>query len=605
MSAQTTFRPQLHGFDFDNDWDVDDNYRNFVRSEIANALPIAITAITANPILGPALFSILGVAVGVVTALAPWLFATPFLIDGLVKLLLSKIGDALPDNYGACGGMAFAPLDYFYNRLVIPKGVSLSADKQFNVPPLSDPGALKLRNYIFSRFSDSWASGGVLHTMLQWFVILNTIPSDLGGGGPAVQSLCKPEWVKLAGLLDLGKPQPIALIFDTWNIFDNHQLIAYGYGGDPFSGPAYINVYDNRVPDQELFIRFDFTKSQMSGTITDANGTVIEPNTSNGKSVPDPALRGFFCANYVPMAPPPAWGVTEGLAVLPTSCQGVNMGFALAATTANAFSFFQQPDQITKITPVVGDAWGIQTYPANYPSLPTADVWGTGPAPLAAEVSFMYPGVYVEFAKGFLQVVDSKGATVMDQFGEPLTGFVNLPSLAPPAVGSVSLDVHAALVITPVNHTGDTCFFPYFEGGAVVLQVAPPPFASGDVTFKWHVKGVKVPNTTSQTVEISKLPAAGRTVEVTVEVRDITTGCIATGSLTFTVYTANQSGSETALCHLVHRLSDLIVPGLINPLGPDNPELNRNVLENIAQIREATRAITTLADELESRESGQ
>jgi hypothetical protein len=95
----------------------------------------------------------------------------------------------------------------------------------FIVPPIDIPDAKILRDYIYKRFEDTWDSGG----------------------GPEVQSRTKPEWVTLTGLLDQGKPQPLALLFDTWNIFDNHQLVAYGYEGEPFSGPAFIHVYDNTI----------------------------------------------------------------------------------------------------------------------------------------------------------------------------------------------------------------------------------------------------------------------------------------------------------------------------------------------------------------------
>jgi hypothetical protein len=56
----TDFRPQLHGFDFDNRWDLDDNYRNFVRKQIGDAVPLAVEVVVTNPAIGAALLGALG-----------------------------------------------------------------------------------------------------------------------------------------------------------------------------------------------------------------------------------------------------------------------------------------------------------------------------------------------------------------------------------------------------------------------------------------------------------------------------------------------------------------------------------------------------------------
>jgi hypothetical protein len=41
-------------------------------------------------------------------------------ISQIVKQVNDKIANGLPKSYGLCGGMAFAPLDYYYQQWVIP-----------------------------------------------------------------------------------------------------------------------------------------------------------------------------------------------------------------------------------------------------------------------------------------------------------------------------------------------------------------------------------------------------------------------------------------------------------------------------------------------------
>jgi hypothetical protein len=175
MSAQTIFRPQLHGFDFNNTWDVDDNYRNFIKAKVNDALPIAAKAIATNPVLGPTLLGMLGSAYGVGEFFLPGAFDTiaiPIIISQIVQSVKDKLEAGSTDDHGACGGMAFAPLDYFYNQWMIPKGIfpkTIDGDPPvtFIVPPIDIPDAKILRDYIYKRFEDTWDSGGVLDKMLQ------------------------------------------------------------------------------------------------------------------------------------------------------------------------------------------------------------------------------------------------------------------------------------------------------------------------------------------------------------------------------------------------------------------------------------------------------
>ena len=74
MQPQTDFRPQLHGFDFNNHWDTDDNYRSFIKEKLLDAVPIVVKIIVTNPLFGGALLGALGAAYGVGEALLPGIF---------------------------------------------------------------------------------------------------------------------------------------------------------------------------------------------------------------------------------------------------------------------------------------------------------------------------------------------------------------------------------------------------------------------------------------------------------------------------------------------------------------------------------------------------
>jgi hypothetical protein len=603
----TNFRPQLHGFDFDNHWDLDDNHRAFIRKQISDAVPLAIEVIVTNPAIGAALLGALGAAYGVGEALLPGLFDTiaiPIIVSQLVNTVNNEIENGLPDNYGLCGGMAFAPLDYYYQQWVIPKGIHPngkdSNDQPFIVPPGSDPNAAILRNYINKRFDDTWDSGGVRDKMVEWYVILKTIPSQFGGGGPEVQKRSQGEWTALAGLLDQGKPQPIALLFDDWNIFNNHQVVAYGYGGDPFSGAAFINIYDNNNPNQELFIRLDFTQSEMQGRITDTAGNEVTTfDNKTKKAVPMYApLKGFFRANYSPETPPQSWGVQNGINAQPCLCQSAKETFSLTASIANAFTFFKAPSQSTTITPVTVDPWKIHVIPPTYPALPAEDASKTGPIGLVATDQFNNAGDFILMANAFVKVVDGAGAVAMDQFGSPLSCFRNLPALIAGASASVQLHVLDRLQMVAVKRSGASCYFPYVEGGSVILRLKQNPFSGSNIDYFWQVSGATLVNLGGDKVEVSGLPAAGSNFTVTLKVINRDSGCIATGSATFTTYSADQAARFTGFCQLAHIISHYMQPGLINPLGPDSPEFTKFLQDNLQQLRKDATHILKITERL-------
>jgi hypothetical protein len=370
----------------------------------------------------------------------------------------------------------------------------------FIVPPIDIPDAKILRDYIYKRFEDTWDSGG----------------------GPEVQSRTKPEWVTLTGLLDQGKPQPLALLFDTWNIFDNHQLVAYGYEGEPFSGPAFIHVYDNNNPNQEVRIAFDFTQSEMSGKLIDVAGNELT-FVGDDKQVHtdyDP-LKGFFCVTYTPETPPFSWGLSSGISVSPSTCQSAGAPMSFSATAANAFTFFHDSGQSTRITPVFSDPFLMQVVPANFKTDPGQDPVMTAPVPFAAAATFSQPGKFLETARLFVRVAvrrhhaipgtpDAKFAVVNDMFGQPLTWFATLPALSSAATSPLPVTILERVKIQAVNRSASSCYYPFVEDAPVELFVANLPFSGPGITYLWEVSGAPTGPVQSPTLKILSLPRGHR-----------------------------------------------------------------------------------------------
>ncbi len=253
---RTAFDPQVHGFAFVNRWELDAVERQQLHETFAGYL-------TRSHIIGAAVFGPLG----------------RLLIPRGIAALRDKLESDLARGYGLCGGMCFAALDFYKAGLPVPRGQHANDQPAAGTP---------LRTYLWKRQLDSLASDGA--RVVTWLVVLNYIPQlwPFRGGAARLLEWSKEEWEKIKVFVDSGEPVPIALVRDTENIYDNHQVLATGYDQvDEARGTIYL--YDPNCPNRASSISVEFGLSLLDGR----------------ESCEGPApLRGFFCEGYQASVPP-------------------------------------------------------------------------------------------------------------------------------------------------------------------------------------------------------------------------------------------------------------------------------------------------------------
>jgi len=190
------WRNDADGFAFVNSWAFDASERaalaGIAQSVVAPTVIATVGAIVPDPIL-----------VSAVTAAASVAAAYP-------------AAGPLP-TYGMCGGMAYASLDYWHARMVLPRGAGQSDE-----PTRATPTSAAIRNMIWQRLLDSLTGGGVLQRTLEWSLLLNNVPAWAGGGPGALLSRTQSEWALLRSRIDSGQPSPIGLIYTGRSVWDQH-----------------------------------------------------------------------------------------------------------------------------------------------------------------------------------------------------------------------------------------------------------------------------------------------------------------------------------------------------------------------------------------------
>ena len=113
--------------------------------------------------------------------------------------------------------------------------------------------------------------------------------------------------------LDDGRPVVLGLVrkqtSDTLEIWNNHQVLAYGYSESP-TGDITMNIYDpNRPNNNDITIE---ATRVVVGAIFNPSPPSIAPvfglsckQMENGVESINEPVRGFFSMDYVPVIPSP------------------------------------------------------------------------------------------------------------------------------------------------------------------------------------------------------------------------------------------------------------------------------------------------------------
>ncbi len=268
------WRTDADGFIFKNSWSLDATERAALAGI---ATPIAAQA---GPLLIPVFPPL---------ALDPATVAT---ISSAAVTAVNIVVSTAPIGYGMCGGMAYTSCDYWHAKLPVPCGGNI-ADQ----PGRTNATQAVLRNMIWSRLLDSLTGGGAIQNPILWSLIHNQVPSLIGGGAGKLKAMTAAELPKIKATIDSGNPCPIGLIYTTRDIWDQHQILVYGY--DDFGSHGNLYVYDNNDPHSFG----DAGHTSKSDVLTfDLSGPVLKA-TSPGDSLGG-TLAGFFKTNYSPKVPP-------------------------------------------------------------------------------------------------------------------------------------------------------------------------------------------------------------------------------------------------------------------------------------------------------------
>ena len=268
--TKTKFTPAVNGFAFANSWTFDETETTKVRALLTTSIGDALKS--GNMISG--------------TFLA---------ILGAGSKVADQIAAGLPQNYGLCGGMAYAALDYFKAGRPIPRGRGPR-----DWPTRATPDGTVLRDYLWKRFLDSLSTGGAGVATLAWQIVLYRVPAGwpFRGGPPWLLARSKEQWAILKKHIDAGEPWPMVLVGATKNPFDNHHVLAYGYD-DPGDGTGTIYIYDMNSPGNCPAGAGDAVGQSLR---VDFRGQMLTAAEScPGARGP---LRGFLCSAYTPSQPP-------------------------------------------------------------------------------------------------------------------------------------------------------------------------------------------------------------------------------------------------------------------------------------------------------------
>ena len=196
--------------------------------------------------------------------------------------------------YGLCGGMCASAYDFLLAGRAIPHNVKVPRR------------GTRLHRLLFRRQMDSLGGlGQQVVKVAQW----TSMPDDTLFGTEALTAV---EFTKVRQKLDDKNPITLALIYERASsigelsrlIFDNHQVLAYGYQQD-MAGVSSIRVYDPNLPGRddvvircEPFVLGEVATDTDPQVVRGLQSTQLVGGTFYRK------VRGFFAMPYEFVLPP-------------------------------------------------------------------------------------------------------------------------------------------------------------------------------------------------------------------------------------------------------------------------------------------------------------
>ena len=204
----------------------------------------------------------------------PLPFSVPCL-PGLAKV--SKI-------YGLCGGMISVAYDFFLADRPIPPRKAAPSKRT------------KLYKYLYKRQLDTFgAFGKYIVQFAQWM----SAPDDTVNG---TWKRTYDEFARIRETLDDEIPVLLGLVYVSWRdtlaLWQNHQVLAYGYTGVSDT-VFHIHVYDPNFPEQDQMVIRTEKVAVAGGLAQGLKCTQQQLDGAFSKNV-----RGFFAMPYTPVSPP-------------------------------------------------------------------------------------------------------------------------------------------------------------------------------------------------------------------------------------------------------------------------------------------------------------
>ena len=240
--------------------------------------------------------------------------------DQIMAMFVAGVSGNLSTSgeYGRCGGLAFAALDFFaFGRPILQ---------------YSDPSKPELRDYIWGRLLDSIEMTG--ETFLDWVISLKIMPTisravtaaigaaagqviagpmgaaigtfvaassgdllNLGGPGE-LRIRTREHFEMLKPLLEIEAAWPIGLVYDNQiSPAEQHQILALGYthGDKPL-----LDIWDNNDRQCGRRLMLDFAGEELM--VTDMSTTDSRHNSKTTEKIPH--IKGIICGNYTFQQPP-------------------------------------------------------------------------------------------------------------------------------------------------------------------------------------------------------------------------------------------------------------------------------------------------------------